>query len=119
MDPSSINKNVRVDVPIIADAGEALEELLAAWRKRRPPARPVTAQDAKKAALAEWWKQVDLWRARKGFAYKASDDVIKPQYAIERLYAATRGATSTSPPKSASTKCGPRNTSTSRSPIAG
>ncbi|MGE0740018.1 MAG: acetolactate synthase 3 large subunit [Hyphomonadaceae bacterium] len=80
IDPSSINKNVRVDVPIIADAGEALKALAAAWRQR------VKSRPNMKA----WWDQIEGWRARKCFAYKPSQDVIKPQYAIERLYAATK-----------------------------
>jgi len=81
IDPSSINKNVRAEVPIIADAGEALRALLLAWRAR---AKPTPRLDA-------WWRQINEWRARKCFAYAQGDDVIKPQYAIERLYAATRG----------------------------
>ena len=81
IDPSSINKNVPVDVPLIADAGEALEALLAAW-KARPRRTP---------SLEAWWSRIEQWRARKCFAYAPSDEVIKPQYAIERLYAATRG----------------------------
>lgn len=81
IDPSSINKNVRVDVPIVADAGEALTALLAAWRTRTQPAQPLDA----------WWWRIGQWRARRCFAYEPSDEVIKPQFAIERLYAATRG----------------------------
>jgi len=81
IDPSSINKNVHVDVPIIADAGDALRALLAAWRKR-----PRAAQ-----SLDTWWDRIETWRARKCFAYEQGADVIKPQYAIERLYAATKG----------------------------
>ncbi|MEZ6022126.1 MAG: acetolactate synthase 3 large subunit [Hyphomonadaceae bacterium] len=80
VDPSSINKNVRVDVPIIADAADALEAMLAAWRKR---AR--SAPD-----LASWWTQIDEWRGRKSFSYAACENFIKPQYAVEQLYAATR-----------------------------
>jgi acetolactate synthase-1/2/3 large subunit len=81
IDPSSINKNVRVDVPIIADAGEALRAMLAAWRGRAKSAPNIDA----------WWSRIAEWRARKCFAYDQGDDIIKPQYAIERLYAATRG----------------------------
>ncbi|GAM96783.1 acetolactate synthase large subunit [alpha proteobacterium U9-1i] len=81
IDPSSINKNVRVDVPVIADAGEALQALVAAWR----------ARGKRGGDLKEWWKRIDGWRARKCFAYEQTGDVIKPQYAIERLYEATRG----------------------------
>ncbi len=83
IDPSSINKNVRVDVPIIADAAEALEQLLVAWRNRVKTTKPQSTK--------AWWDQIESWRARKGFAYRASNDVIKPQYAIERLYELTRG----------------------------
>ncbi len=81
IDPSSINKNVRVDVPLIADAGDALSALLTAWRKRVKQA----------PALDVWWQRIETWRARKCFAYERGADVIKPQYAIERLFAATRG----------------------------
>ena len=80
IDPSSINKNVRVDVPIVADCGKALKALAAGWNRR--------AQ--KKPDLAPWWKQIDAWRARKGFAYPSSKTLIKPQYAIERLYELTK-----------------------------
>jgi acetolactate synthase-1/2/3 large subunit len=82
IDPSSINKNVLVDVGIIADAGAALAALCDGWRARR------LARDA--AGLAPWYAQIDRWRARKGFAYGRDDAVIKPQYAIERLHALTR-----------------------------
>jgi acetolactate synthase I/II/III large subunit len=81
IDPSSINKNVRTEVPIVADCGKALVQLTKAWAKKvgkAPDIRP-------------WWKQIEAWRARKGFAYPASTTLIKPQYAIERLYALTRG----------------------------
>jgi len=81
IDPSSINKNVRVDVAIISDAGDALRAILATWRARHKPAPDIDA----------WWKRIDQWRARDCFAYTQSEDVIKPQYAIERLFAATRG----------------------------
>ncbi len=82
IDPSSIGKVVRADVGIVGDAGRVLAELIASWKRQRlAPNAP---------ALAEWWKQIDVWRARRGFAYRPSTEVIKPQYAIERLYAATR-----------------------------
>jgi acetolactate synthase-1/2/3 large subunit len=81
IDPSSINKNVRAEVPIVADCGKALGALTKAWAKKV----------GKAPDLRPWWKQIDAWRARKGFAYPASTAQIKPQYAIERLYALTRG----------------------------
>jgi acetolactate synthase-1/2/3 large subunit len=78
VDPSSINKNVLVDVGIVADAGQALVALLEGWRARK--------LKADQKALKAWWAQIEEWRARKCFAYRQSGDVIKPQYAIERLY---------------------------------
>ncbi|MGE3582955.1 MAG: biosynthetic-type acetolactate synthase large subunit, partial [Hyphomonadaceae bacterium] len=83
IDPSSINKNVLVDLPIIADAGAALEALLDGWRRRN-----ARTDDA---ALKGWWRQIEQWRARKCFAYRSSEGIIKPQHAIERLFAATKG----------------------------
>jgi acetolactate synthase-1/2/3 large subunit len=80
IDPSSINKNVHADVAIVADAGAALEALLNGWRARK----------AKTANIKPWWAQINQWRARKCFAYAPSDTIIKPQYAIERLYAAAK-----------------------------
>ena len=80
IDPSSINKVIRVDVPIIADCARALEALLAAWKGSR----------AVKPSLKEWKKQIDTWRKRDCFAYEKSDAEIKPQYAVERLYELTK-----------------------------
>jgi acetolactate synthase-1/2/3 large subunit len=82
IDPSSINKNVKADVPIIGDCAHVLEDMLRLWRES-------TAKPDKKA-LADWWKQIDKWRARKSLAYKNSDTIIKPQYALERLFALTK-----------------------------
>jgi acetolactate synthase-1/2/3 large subunit len=81
IDPSSINKNVRADVPIVADCGEALSALVAAWGARGRQKGP---------DLSAWREQIEQWRARKCFAYPGSEAIIKPQYAIERLYALTR-----------------------------
>jgi acetolactate synthase-1/2/3 large subunit len=82
IDASSINKNVKVDVPIVGDCAHVLEDMVRMWRTS-------SAQPDKKA-LADWWKQIDKWRARKSLSYRASNEVIKPQYAIERLFALTR-----------------------------
>ncbi|MEX0695939.1 MAG: acetolactate synthase 3 large subunit [Dongiaceae bacterium] len=82
IDPSSINKNVPVDVAIVGDAAGVIEDMIAAWGARA--ARP----DGK--ALAAWWKQIEDWRARDCLHYKNSDQVIKPQYAIQRLYEAVK-----------------------------
>src|SRR5260370_39213837 len=82
IDPSSINKNVKVDVPIIGDCAHVLEDMVRLWRS--------SSSQPDKRALEEWWKQIDKWRARKSLAYKRSDAIIKPQYAIQRLYELTK-----------------------------
>ena len=82
IDASSINKNIRVDLPILGDVAEVLEDLLFVWKAEKPK--------IDQAALKSWWKQIDHWRARNCLAYRQNRDVIMPQYAIERLYAATR-----------------------------
>ncbi|WP_043879287.1 acetolactate synthase 3 large subunit [Azorhizobium caulinodans] len=82
IDPSSINKNVKVDLPIIGDCTKVLEAMVALWKSQD--------RQTDKAALDEWWKQIDRWRARNSLAYRLLPDVIKPQQAIERLYAATK-----------------------------
>ena len=82
IDPSSINKNVRVDLPIVGDAGSVLGDLIAAWK--------TTGREPNKAALTDWWAQIDQWRARQCLKYRPSDTVIKPQHAIQRLYELTR-----------------------------
>jgi acetolactate synthase-1/2/3 large subunit len=83
IDPSSINKNVKVDLPIIGDCAHVLEDMVRLWRTGS-----VTPD---KAALAGWWKEIGKWRARKSLAYRGSNEIIKPQYAIQRLYELTRG----------------------------
>ncbi len=84
IDPSSINKNVRVDLPLIGDCGKVLGALIAAWRK--------AGTHADGAARKAWWGQIDQWRGRDCLRYdRARKDVIKPQYALERLYALTQG----------------------------
>ena len=80
IDPSSINKNVLVDVGVVGDVGRVMEAMLQIWRARR----------LKPLELTDWWSQIETWRARKGFAYRPDAKAIKPQYAIERLYALTR-----------------------------
>ncbi|HUC71836.1 MAG TPA: acetolactate synthase 3 large subunit [Stellaceae bacterium] len=80
IDPSSINKNVRVDLPIIGDVGQAMAAMLDA----RPRGGMATNR-------GEWWRRIEEWRARDCLSYdKSCRGVIKPQYAIERLYALTR-----------------------------
>jgi len=82
IDPSSINKNIRVDVPIVGDCANVLKDMIAEWKRRK--AKP----DAK--ALGQWWKQIKGWQRRDCLRYRPNQDVIMPQYAIERLYALTK-----------------------------
>ncbi len=85
IDRSSINKNVPVEIPIVADAGLAIEALLAAWDNE--PAEVDTA------SLAKWWEQIETWRALDCLKYtqvQTKGGIIKPQYAIQRLYDITR-----------------------------
>ncbi|MAB14883.1 acetolactate synthase 3 large subunit [Parvibaculum sp.] len=82
IDASSINKNVRVDVGIVGDCAHVLEDMLRIWKAR--------ARQPDKAALGEWWKQIDVWRERKSLSFKQNGDTIKPQYAVQRLYELTK-----------------------------
>lgn len=84
IDPSSINKNVKVALPIVGDAGAILDALLTEWRRREK------AEKADKSRLNNWWQQIEDWRRLNSFAYKKSDSLITPQYAIERLYELTK-----------------------------
>ncbi len=82
IDPSSINKNIRVDIPIIGDCAHVLEDMIRIWKAR--------SSQPDKAALESWWRQIDAWRGRDCLKYKNRDDVIMPQYAIQRLYELTK-----------------------------
>lgn len=77
IDPSSINKNVRVDIGIVADATEAIRAMIAVWKKKNCKANA--------SALKSWWKEIEAWRDVKCLSYKNSDTIIKPQYALQRL----------------------------------
>ena len=83
IDPSSISKRVRVDVPIVGDVKEVLQELLAQVKaSARRPDPP---------ALAAWWAQIEQWRAKDSLKYDRASPLIKPQYVIEKLYEVTHG----------------------------
>ncbi|WP_186386224.1 acetolactate synthase 3 large subunit [Stappia sp. TSB10P1A] len=83
IDPSSINKTVKVDIPIIGDVAHVLEDMVRLWR--------TGGHKLDAAGLKGWWEQIDRWRVRNSLAYRPSDDIIMPQYAIQRLYEATKG----------------------------
>ena len=82
IDASSINKNIQVDVGIIGDAGVVLDALIS----------EMNAQlfEPNRTALQKWWKKINEWRSRKCLQYKQINQVIKPQFAIERLYQLTK-----------------------------
>jgi acetolactate synthase-1/2/3 large subunit len=83
IDPSSINKNVRVDIPIVGDCANVLADILTLMRERDAWPDRLSSQD--------WWRDIARWRRRDCLRYRPNDDVIMPQYALERLYALTRG----------------------------
>lgn len=83
IDPSSISKNVRVDIPIVGSVPNVLRAMINVIRDEK--LRPDTD------ALARWWQQIDEWRAIKSLSYRSSDTIIKPQFVIEKLYQVTEG----------------------------
>ncbi len=83
IDPSSINKVIRADVPIIGDVGHVLEDALRLWKSR--------GRKVNREALAEWWKQIAEWKAVNCLDYAPSSKLIKPQHALQRLEALTKG----------------------------
>ena len=83
IDPSSINKVIRVDIPIVGDVAHVLEDLLKVWKSR--------GRKMNREAIEAWWKQINEWRAVNCLTYKNSDKVIKPQYALQRLEELTKG----------------------------
>ncbi|RWR46079.1 acetolactate synthase 3 large subunit [Sinirhodobacter ferrireducens] len=83
IDASSINKIVRVDLPIIGDVGHVLEDVLKVWKAR--------GRKVNKEGLAKWWGRIEEWKKVRCLAYAGSETVIKPQYALERLEALTKG----------------------------
>ncbi len=83
IDPSSINKVIHADLPIVGDVREVLSEMLRVWTER--------GRRVNREGLAKWRAQINEWRAKNCLAYKGSDTIIKPQYALQRLEALTKG----------------------------
>ena len=83
IDPSSISKRVKVDVPIVGDIKEVLIELIAQLK--------AAEQKPDSKAIAAWWKQVEEWRSKDCLKYKTGGDIIKPQYVVEKLWEVTKG----------------------------
>lgn len=80
IDRSSMNKTVRVDLPIVADVGTAMRQMIDVWKGRKYKKRP----------LDQWWSRIAGWRAVNCLSYPGSTQEIMPQYAIERLFEATK-----------------------------
>jgi acetolactate synthase-1/2/3 large subunit len=83
IDPSSINKVIKTDIPIVGDIAHVLEDLLAVWKAR---GRKVNAE-----GIAKWWERINEWRKVDCLEFKQSGPVIRPQYALARLEALTKG----------------------------
>ncbi|MBK4217067.1 acetolactate synthase 3 large subunit [Paracoccus caeni] len=82
IDPSSINKVIQVDVPIVGDVASVLGQLLEVWKAR--------GSKVNKAGLGKWWEQIEGWRTKNSLFYRNSDTIIKPQYALQRLQELTK-----------------------------
>ncbi|MDF1854029.1 acetolactate synthase 3 large subunit [Pseudooceanicola sp.] len=82
IDPSSINKVIRVDIPIVGDVAHVLEDILKVWKAR--------GRKTNREALANWWEKIDSWKAVDCLNYAGSKTTIKPQYALQRLEALTK-----------------------------
>ncbi len=85
IDPTSIQKNVRVDVPIVGDCKRSLAKLLEIIKEVGRPSKLWKEQ------FKEWWEQIDIWRRRYPLTYKQDGEHIKPQFVIEKLYQLTKG----------------------------
>ena len=83
IDPSSISKRVKVDIPIVGNVSDVLDELIKLIKARK--------EKPDQAALDAWWTQIDLWRARDCLKYDRASSIIKPQMVIEKLYEVTGG----------------------------
>ncbi|MDC0853743.1 acetolactate synthase 3 large subunit [Candidatus Pelagibacter sp.] len=85
IDPSSINKNVKVDLPIIGDVAEVITSTIKTIKKIKP-----NFAKSNKQKISKWWEQIQKWRSVNSFDFVNSDETIKPQYAVQRLYELTK-----------------------------
>jgi acetolactate synthase-1/2/3 large subunit len=82
IDPSSINKVIHADIPIVGDVGHVLEDLIRIWKSR--------GRKTNKSAMKSWWADINMWRKKDCLDYTPSKTTIKPQYALQRLEALTK-----------------------------
>ncbi len=83
IDPSSISKRVKVDVPIVGDVGQVLDEMMKQLQ--------ATKDKGDQGALKAWWTQIELWRSKNCLNYDRNSKIIKPQFVVEKLYEVTKG----------------------------
>ena len=85
IDPSSINKNVKVDLALVGDVKFVLEKLVSILKQKHP-----NFENSNKQKIAAWWSQIETWRKKNSLGYINSKEVIKPQFAVQRLYELTK-----------------------------
>ena len=85
IDPSSINKNVKVDLPIVGDVQSVISSIIKTIKKTKP-----NFVKSNKQQISKWWEQIGKWREKKSLDYINSNETIKPQYAVQRLYELTK-----------------------------
>ena len=85
IDPSSINKNVKVDLPIVGDVTEVITSTIKTIKKVKP-----NFAKSNKQQISKWWQQIQKWRSINSFDFVNSTETIKPQYAVQRLYELTK-----------------------------
>jgi acetolactate synthase-1/2/3 large subunit len=85
IDPSSINKNIKVDLPIVGDVKDVLKLLIKTFKKSNP-----NFEKSNKENISKWWSQIEKWREKKSLNFVNSSKIIKPQHAVQRLYELTK-----------------------------
>ena len=85
IDPSSINKNVKVNLPIVGDVSKVISSTIKTIKKRKP-----SFAKSNKQKISKWWERIEKWRSINSFDFVNSTETIKPQYAVQRLYELTK-----------------------------
>jgi len=85
LDPSSINKNVKVDLPLVGDVARVLKALIKTFKRKHP-----NFERSNKQKISKWWSQIGKWREKKSLNFINSTTIIKPQHAVQRLYELTK-----------------------------
>ena len=85
IDPSSVGKNIKVDLAVISDVSHLLKALIKRFKEKNKD-----FLSSNKQKTSKWWSQIEKWREKKSLKFKNSDTIIKPQYAVQRLYELTK-----------------------------